>query len=190
MSKAPKEHQLSLKERPVTAYYKEAMTSRNRMLEAIGALDLGTRTIVEMLEAIFHIEDLYELAKGNSFIAMNFVQLVTNIDYCLLVGMVHDKNQPIQPAGETNLGAELGSVIVGSGAQFPNTIEGVILAISHCFKIQAAKMDTLIDVNVVSAFMQGSGAAQIAQDTIKSFSNAGMQILKSAEKVVPSVVGL
>ena len=157
----------------------QQISEKNKWLNIIGAVDEGTRSIVEMVEAIFHIEDLFTLAKNNSFIALNFYQMIANIDYVLFVAMTHDINQKIQPAGETNLAAEVGSVLTGTGAQFPNTLEGTLLAISHCFKIQAAKMDTLIDVNVLKDFMQGTGAAQIAQDACNALLNGAGALAKA-----------
>ena len=158
-----------------------------RSLDAISAIDEGTRTLIEMVEAIFHIEDLFELSKGNSFIALNFFQLMSNIDYVLLVGMTHDKKQPISPAGSTSIAGEIAEVTYGGGNTYENNLEGVVLALSQCFKIQANKMNALIDVNAISAFMQGTGAAQIAQDAVNAFAQGGMKILESASKA--AVVG-
>jgi hypothetical protein len=164
----------------VNQMYLHAEQQKNKLLQAIGAMDEGTRTIVEMVEAIFHIEDMFTLARGNSFIAMNFMELMNNINYCLLVGMLHDDKINISPVGGENIPTEVGNVLGLGAYQFPNTVKGTVLSVAYCFKIQAAKLNTLIDVNVLTAFMQGSGAAQIAQDTIKSFSNAGISIIKEA----------
>jgi hypothetical protein len=155
---------------------------KSNWLSKIDMFDIATRQLIEMVEAVFHIEDLFELSKRNSFIALNFFQLITNIDYVIFVGMCHDPKQKITPAGGSSLSTELQSIFVGGASSFPNTLEGVFLAISHCFQIQAAKMDALIDVNVVTAFMQGTGAAQIAQDAVKAFATGGMDIMKMASK--------
>jgi hypothetical protein len=146
----------------------------NKLLNAIGSFDIVTRQLVEMVEAIFHVEDLFTLARNNSFIALNFFQLITNIDYVLFLGMCHDKDQPILPA----------NILAGNQTPYPNTLEGILLAISQCFKIQATKMDTLIDVSVITAFMQGTGAAQIAQDAVNAFLGASKEIVNVGTKAI------
>ncbi|MCJ7559275.1 hypothetical protein MUO79_01490 [Candidatus Bathyarchaeota archaeon] len=51
----------------------------SKLLANITTADLMTKELVEMVEAIFHIEDLYDLSRKNSFLALNFFQL---IKYC------------------------------------------------------------------------------------------------------------
>jgi hypothetical protein len=157
----------------------------SKLLNTIGSFDIVTKQVVEMVEAIFHVEDLFTLARNNSFIALNFFQLLANIDYVLFVGMCHDMKQKITPVGGTNLGAELGSIITGvGGASFDNNLEGVLLAISNCFKIQAAKMDANIDVYMLSAFAQGTGMAQVAQDAVNAFLGASREVVNVGTKAV------
>lgn len=165
---------------------------RAKWLASIGAVDIGVREIVEMVEAIFHIEDLYELSKRNTFLALNFFQLICNIDYVIFVGMCHDPKQGIQPAGETNIGAEIASILVGTGAPFPNTIEGVLLAISHCFKIQCAAVMAMVTTTTLSDFMQGTGIASVVSDALNALLTGAQGLTnlgKSAGEALPLLAG-
>jgi hypothetical protein len=159
----------------------------SKLLAGITTADLMTKQVVEMVEAIFHIEDLYQLSKGNSFLALNFFQLITNIDYIILTP------GEMRPAGASDTAGELLALIGVKGQVFPFTIQGKIAAIAECFKIQADKMDKMVSVEQLTAFMQGTGAAQIAQDAINSFTKGGMAILqdltKGASQALPLVAG-
>lgn len=160
-----------------------ATQKASRLLANISAADIMTRELVEMVEAIFHIEDLYELARKNSIIALNFWQLICNIDYCIL------SPGQMQPAGETNVMSELLELVGVSGTAYPFTIKGKMAAIAECFKIQATKMNVLIDTNIVKQIIDATGAAQIAQDAINAFLGGGMLVAKEAIKALPLAAG-
>ena len=157
----------------------DATTRASKLLANISAADIMTRELVEMVEAIFHIEDLYTLAQRNSIIALNFWQLICNIDYVIL--------QPGQmnPAGETNVLSEVLEFIGVTGTAFPYTVKGKIGAVAECFKIQATKMNTLIDTNLIKQVIDATGAAQIAQDALNAFLGGGMMVAKEAVKALP-----
>lgn len=155
----------------------EAMKKAFDTLKLIGA---GTREVVETVEAIFHIEDFYELAKRNSFIGLNFYQMMCNINAVIISPF------PVSIPGDTISGGLLGGIediLIGGGSiAYKPTIRGKLMAISACFRAQAKKMDDLIDVNIIASFMQGTGAAQIAQDAINNFSQGGIMLAKEAVK--------
>jgi hypothetical protein len=151
------------------------MSEGSKALAVIGAADLATAQVVEMIEKIFHIEDLFTLAKANSFIALNFWELVCNLDYVIL------SPTEVTPIGEADQGAIpsfLENVLGTGGHTFKLSARGKLAAVAECFRLQALKLDALITTDVISAFMQGTGAAQIAQDAINAFANTGMQVLK------------
>jgi len=160
------------------------MTKATDLLANISAADMMTRELVEMVEAIFHIEDLYELARRNSIIALNFWQLICNIDYCIL------SPGSMQPAGETNIMAEVLELVGIAGTAYPFNIKGKMAAIAECFKIQAMKMNVLIDTNIVKQIIDATGAAQIAQDAVNAFLGGGMLVAKEAVKALPLAAGV
>jgi len=155
----------------------------SNLLANISAADIMTRELVEMVEAIFHIEDLYVLAQRNSIIALNFWQLICNIDYCIL------SPGQMQPAGETNVMSEVLEFIGVTGTAFPYNIKGKIAAVAECFKIQAVKMNALIDTNIIKQIIDATGAAQIAQDAVNAFLGGGMMVAKEATKALPLMAG-
>jgi hypothetical protein len=146
-----------------------------KLLEGISNADIATSQLVEMIEKVFHIEDLFKLAQHNSFVALNFWELICNIDYVVL------SPGDVTPIGAADMGAIpsfIENVTGAGGRSFKLSIKGKVAAVAECFRLQALKMDSLITTEVISAFMQGTGAAQIAQDAINAFANGGMQILK------------
>ena len=147
---------------------------RNRWLDKIRSGDEATKMIVESIEAVFRIEDMFTLARSNTFIALNFMQLICNLDYVIFTPT------EASPVGTATTGAV--NIIRGTFSiadeKFDFSIKGKLAAIAYCFKIQAAKLDTMITTETLSAFMQGTGAAQIAQDTAKALLNGGLDILK------------
>ena len=148
-----------------------------------------TKETVEALESIFHIEDLYNLARQNSFIAMNFFELVCNLDYVILTPM------DAKPVGQDDTGiiGVVQATFSIDGNRYPFTLRGKLAAIADCFRKQANKMDGMLSTEILSAFMQGTGAAQIAQDAVNAFANAGMQILQNqqvATKIGASNTGI
>jgi len=156
-----------------------------RVLSLINAADLATGQIVEMVEKIFHVEDMFVLAKKNSFLALNFFELVCNIDYCLI------SPNPVVPVGTSVTGIMgLGTNLLGiQGGEFEHSPMGKLAAVAECFKIQAAKMNDMITTDTVSAFMQGTGAAQIAQDAVNAFLAGGLMVAKEGVKMLPAVAG-
>lgn len=151
-------------------------------LATINAADIGISQLVEMIEKIFHIEDLFTLARANSFIALNFWELIANIDYVILSPT---EVTPIGAADQGALPSFLENVLGTGGHTFKLTVRGKVAAVAECFRLQALKMDSLITTEVIAAFMQGTGAAQIAQDAINAFANGGMQILKMGAGIPP-----
>jgi hypothetical protein len=154
----------------------------SKALAMVNTADIATGQLVEMIEKVFHIEDLFTLARANSFIALNFWELICNIDYCIL------SPTEVTPVGASSQGAIpsiIENVIGVSGSSYKLSAKGKIASIAECFRLQALKMDALITTDVISAFMQGTGAAQIAQDAINAFANGGMQILKMGAGVPP-----
>ena len=147
----------------------------------IDTADIITKQIVEMIEAIFHIEDIFTLAKGNSFIAMNFLQLICNLDYVIFTPT------DMSPAGSdaTGLIGAAENVLGIGGKSFKLSPEGKLAAIAECFRIQANKMDTMITIDQATAFLQGTGAAQIAQDAINAFLKGGGQITSALAQAAP-----
>ena len=168
-----------------------------KILSLVSAADLATGQIVEMVEKIFHVEDMFTLAKKNSFVALNFFQLVCNIDYCLI------SPNPVTPVGTSATGlAAIGTNLLGiEGGQFTNSPMGKLAAVAECFKIQAAKMNDMITTDTISSFMQGTGAAQIAQDAVNALLSGGIMLAtggaggvagaaKSAVPALPAVAGM
>ena len=145
--------------------------AHSKWLKVIGDTNIGVRQVVELVEAIFHIEDMYQLSRANSFLALNFFQLINNIGYCITL-FLSRTNQDISPAGGIGTLAEGNYTLSGGGASsFPNTVQGLMMAISHCFQIQANKMDAMITTDLVSAWMSATGAAQIASDAVNACLN-------------------
>ena len=150
----------------------------SKLLANIAVADLMTKDLVEMVEAIFHIEDLYELARKNSFIALNFFQLIVNLDYVIL------KPDAVMPVGSGSL---LGENI---STKYEFSLKGKLNAIAECFRLQASKMDSMINADTLTAFMQGTGAAQIAQDAVNALLGGGMMVAKEAIKALPAAAAV
>jgi hypothetical protein len=170
----------------------------HRILSSIELMDTATKTVVEMVEAVFHIEDLYQLSRTNSFIALNFSQLVTNIDYCIFCYLSHiagaskEQNAGITPAGGTAILSEISSLMgIKQGEPlFENSPSGLLLSISNCFKIQSAKIDLMLDVNVFGTFMQTSGAALIARDAVNAVLGAGQTVVNAGTQIAAKTLPL
>jgi hypothetical protein len=147
----------------------------SKALANLQNIDLMTGELVETVEKIFHIEDLFKLSQKNSFLALNFFQLMCNIDYVILTP------GRAAPVGSTNISAEILELLFGfQGIDYPFSLRGKLAAVAECFRVQASKMDALISVDVITAFMQGTGAAQIAQDAVNAFLGAGTTAVNTA----------
>lgn len=159
----------------------------SRLLNAVTTFDIVTKQLVETVEAIFHIEDLFTLAKGNSFVALNYFQLICNLDYVIFTPI------PALPVGiaDTGIGADILYFfgISGSETRYPLTLKGKLAAIAECFRLQSIKMDKMITTDTLTAFMQGTGAAQIAQDAVNALlkGGGGGELAKAA---LPLVAGI
>ena len=150
-------------------------------LETVEDISYVIKNVVENVESIVHIEDFFALAKGNSFLAMNFYELLCNINYCIF------SPAPVRPIGQIHTGT-IGTAEAALGIpspEFPCTLKGKLEAVSYCFALQANKMDGMISSEILTQFMQGTGAAQIAQDTAKALLNGGMDILKQGVSTLP-----
>lgn len=138
----------------------------SEFMKKVNAADIIMGQIVEMLEGVFHIEDMYSLARQNSFIALNFMELICNLDYVIFTPT------EMAPAGATMSDGLIGAAqnIIGIGGKtFRLTPQGKLAAIAECFRVQAVKLDSMITNDLITTFMQGTGAAQIAQDAVSAF---------------------
>lgn len=144
----------------------------------VSVADVVVRELIEMVEAIFHIEDLYELARKNSFIAVNFFQLMTNLDYVILTPI-----KKIRPVGSGTILGE--NVATEFNVDQDGLLKAKLGAVAECFRLQAAKMDSMINSEVLGNFMQGTGAAQIAQDAVNALLSGGMMVAKEGVKALP-----
>lgn len=146
-----------------------AMSRASKLLQKINTADLATRELVEMIEAVFHIEDLFTLARANSFIALNFFELICNLDYVIF------SPTEVMPVGTdtTGLIGAMDWIVGGSTYKFPLSLTGKLAAVAFCFKLQATKLDSMLTGDVLTAFMQGTGAAQIAQDAVNAMLKGG-----------------
>lgn len=163
-----------------------AQDKASDLLIAMNEANIVTMEIVDSLNTVFHLNDLLALAQKNSFIALNYFQLICNIDYVLLMPY------KVNPIGTINTGLTGTMDNLGGntrGVDFEFTVKEKIAAVAYCFQIQAAKMNDAITTDTVSAFLQGTGAAQIAQDAVNAFlegANLG-KIIESVGKAAGAV---
>ena len=120
------------------------MSEKTKVISQVG------EDVSKIIDEIFQLERLEELAKGNTFVRAAYAQCIAHINYALL-----QQPNPENP----------GLRITISDVTYPLTLDGRKGAIAESFQHMAEKLDQYLNINNVASIL---GQLDFAADIAKS----------------------